>query len=111
MTRLRARAADVLAREPYAAAFKGFAPPWNYASPQDTEARLLRAGFQSARCWLAPAPQQPEHPGEFLATIVLGPHVQHLPGSLREPFIADVLGELGSPVVVDYVRLNIDATA
>ncbi len=59
----------------------------------------------------APAPTEPEHPREFLSTIVLGPHVQHLPESLREPFMDEVLAELGEPVVVDYVRLNIDATA
>jgi hypothetical protein len=30
---------------------------------------------------------------------------------MREPFMDDVLAEVGAPVVVDYVRLNIDATA
>jgi len=47
----------------------------------------------------------------YLATIVLGPHVQQLPEHLREPFMDDVMAELGEPVVVDYVRLNIDALA
>ncbi len=42
---------------------------------------------------------------------MLGPHVQQLPAQLREPFMDEVLGELGEPVVVDYVRLNIDAVA
>lgn len=42
---------------------------------------------------------------------MLGPHVQQLPPVLREPFMDDVLAELGEPVIVDYVRLNIDATA
>ena len=53
-----------------------------------------------------------DRPGrEFLSTIVLGPHVQQLPEALREPFMDDVLAKLGEPVVVDYVRLNIDAVA
>jgi trans-aconitate 2-methyltransferase len=108
---LRGRAAEVLARPRYAAAFSGWSPPWNYAGPEITHERLLAAGFSSAECWLTPAPQQPEHPREFLSTIVLGPHVDHLPEDLRGPFIDDVLTELGEPVVVDYVRLNIDATA
>jgi trans-aconitate 2-methyltransferase len=108
---LRGHANDVLAREPYAAAFTGFRQPWNYAGPEETERRLLDAGFTSAHCWLAPAPKQPDEPREFLSTIVLGPHYQHLPAELREPFIDDVLVELGEPVVVDYVRLNIDAIA
>ncbi len=108
---LRAHAADVLAREPYAACFAGFRPPWNYAGPEETQRRLLAAGFAEARCWLQPAPKQPEHAREFLQTIVLGPHVQELPPELRDPFIDDVLAELEQPVVIDYIRLNIDATA
>ena len=108
---LRARAMEVLSRPRYAQSFAGWRPPWNYAGPELTHERLLAAGFTSAECWLTPAPQQPEHPREFLSTIVLGPHVGHLPQELREPFIDDVLTELGEPVVVDYVRLNIDATA
>jgi trans-aconitate 2-methyltransferase len=108
---LRGHASDVLAREPYAAHFADFRQPWNYAGPEETRRRLLDAGFAEAECWLEPAPQQPDEPREFLSTIVLGPHYQHLPAQLREPFIDDVLAELGEPVVVDYVRLNIDATA
>ena len=99
------------ATNPTAEHFRDWRPPWNYAAPAETRARLLGAGFASAECWLKAAPQQPEHPREFLSTIVLGPHVQHLPESLREPFMDDVLAELGSPSIVDYVRLNIDATA
>jgi trans-aconitate 2-methyltransferase len=108
---LRGKANAVLAREPYAEHFRDWRAPWNYAAPGETRERLLAAGFTQADCWLAPAPQQPEHPREFLATIVLGPHVQHLPEALREPFMDDVLAELGEPVVVDYIRLNIDAVA
>ena len=108
---LRGRACAVQEREPYAEHFGDFRPPWNYAAPAATRDRLLRAGFARARCWLAPAPTRPEHAREFLSTIVLGPHVQHLPEGLREPFMDHVLAELGEPVIVDYVRLNIDAAA
>jgi trans-aconitate 2-methyltransferase len=108
---LRAHADEVLAREPYARAFAGFAPPWYYAGAEITRERLLAAGFGSAECWLTEAPRQPEEPREFLSTIVLGPHYQHLPEDLREPFMDDVLELVGEPVVVDYVRLNIDAVA
>lgn len=111
ITKLRGRAGAVMSREPYAEHFHTFAPPWNYASAIDTRALLRAAGFATAECWLAQAPTQPEHPREFLATIVLGPHVQHLPAQLREPFMDEVVAELGEPVVVDYVRLNIDASA
>jgi trans-aconitate 2-methyltransferase len=108
---LRGRAGAVLAREPYAEHFAAWRAPWNYAGAGETERRLLAAGFASASCWLQPAPRRPEEPREFLSTIVLGPHVQQLPPDLRERFMDDVLVELGEPVVVDYVRLNIDAGA
>jgi len=108
---LRGHAREVLAHEPYAAHFAHWTAPWNYAAPEETEQRLRAAGFAQARCWLQPAPREPEHPREFLATIVLGPHVQQLPEQLREPFMDDVLAAVGEPVVVDYVRLNIDAVA
>jgi len=108
---LRARIAPVMRRDPYAEHFTGFQPPWNYASAELTHERLTRAGFRSARCWLAPAPQQPDDPREYLSTIVLGPHVQRLPVALRGRFMDDALQLLEEPVVVDYVRLNIDALA
>ena len=34
-----------------------------------------------------------------------------MPEELRERFMDDALSVVGEPVVVDYVRLNIDATA
>jgi trans-aconitate 2-methyltransferase len=108
---LRGRAREVLAREPYAEHFVGWQAPWNYAGPAITRERLLAAGFEKAECWLQPAPREPEDPRAFLSTIVLGPHVQQLPEPLREPFMDEVLALLGEPVVVDYVRLNIDAAA
>jgi trans-aconitate 2-methyltransferase len=108
---LRGRAREVIAREPYAEHFRDWQPPWNYAGPEITRERLLAAGFASAECWLQPAPREPEDPRAFLSTIVLGPHAQQLPEELREPFMDEVLAALGEPVVVDYVRLNIDAVA
>src|SRR5580692_9179375 len=108
---LRGKANEVLMREPYAQHFVDWQPPWNYAGAEPTHERLLAAGFSTAECWLTPAPREPEHPREFLATIVLGPHVQQLPEALREALMDDVLAALGQPVVVDYVRLNINAVA
>jgi len=111
ITGLRARAMVPGGREPFAEHLEKFRPPWEYAGAEVTRERLLAAGFSEAECWLTPAPQQPGQPREFLQTIVLQPHVQALPEELREPFMDAVMDELGEPVVVDYVRLNIDARA
>jgi trans-aconitate 2-methyltransferase len=108
---LRGAIVPTMQRDPYAEHFTNFSPPWNYASAEVTEERLRGAGFQDARCWLAPAPRQPEEPREFLSAIVLGPHVQQLPEELRESFMGEVMEQLDKPVTVDYVRLNIEATA
>jgi trans-aconitate 2-methyltransferase len=108
---LRGVANEILAREPYAEHFADWRAPWNYAAPTVTEERLLAAGFASAECWLAPAPSEPEHPREFLSTVVLGPHCRQLPEDLREPFMDELLAAVGEPVTIDYIRLNMDATA
>jgi trans-aconitate 2-methyltransferase len=108
---LRGEVAPIMELEPFAEHFENFTPPWNYAPAEATEQRLWGAGFSAARSWLTPAPRNPEEPREFLSTIVLGPHFQHLPVELREPFMDAVMERLGEPVTVDYVRLNIDATA
>jgi trans-aconitate 2-methyltransferase len=108
---VRGKAGGLLAIAPYAEHFTGWRPPWHYAGPRETEERLVGAGFCASACWLQAAPLEPERPREFLTTIVFGPHVQRLPQDLREPFIDDLLGIIGEPVVLDYVRLNIEATA
>ena len=43
--------------------------------------------------------------------MIFAPHLERLPHELREPFIDELEAELGHPLVLDYVRLNIDATA
>lgn len=111
IARLKASSAEVAALDPYAAHFEGFGEPWNYAAPEETEERLRAAGFAEAHAWLQPWDVTPPEPAEFLRTVCLGPHVDRLPEELRDPFIADVLALEDDPLVLGYVRLNIDATA
>ena len=100
------------AREPFAEHLERFHPPWNYAAPRrDARAAAGRPASRARSAGSRRRPQQPEHPREFLETIVLRPHVQRSRQELRERFMDEVLEELGEPVVVDYVRLNIDARA
>lgn len=84
---------------------------WNFAAPDATEERLRSAGFSAVRCWLQPKPVTPSKPLEFITTVTLGPHLAQLPKDLRRPFAEAVLAEAGEPLTLDYVRLNIEATA
>ncbi len=103
--------ATVAARPEFAAHLSGMTGIWNFASPEETEARLRNAGFTEARCWLEPKPVQPEHPLEFTSTVTLGPLLAQLPEQQRRPFAEAVLEESEKPLVLDYVRLNIEARA
>ena len=105
-----ARAIVAAAAQPrFGPHFEGMAPMWNFAAPEETERRLLDAGFTEARCWLQPKPVTPERPLEFISTVTLGPHLAQLPEDLRRPFAEAVLEEAGEPLTLDYVRLNIEA--
>jgi trans-aconitate 2-methyltransferase len=101
--------ATVMAQPRFAPHFEGMAPMWNFAAPEETERRLLTAGFASARCWLEPKPVTPAEPLEFTSTVTLGPHLDRLPEDLRRPFAEAVLAQSATPLTLDYVRLNIEA--
>jgi len=106
------RAADSAAALPqWSARFDGWSRPAVYATAEETEARLLHAGFQEIRCWLEPSPVVPDDPREYLGTIAIGAHLQRLGNDMsdRAAFLDEMLARLGAPVTVDYVRLNIDA--
>lgn len=84
---------------------------WNFASAEETAGRLRAAGFDQVRCWLEPRPVQPENPRAFTSTVTLGPVLAQLPEDLRIAFAEAVLAASPSPLVLDYVRLNIEAVA
>ena len=100
----------VAGREPFRDHFEGWrGRPWHFEGPEVTEEALRSAGFTEVSCWLDPSPETPEHPDDFLRVVCLGPHLEKLPQHLQDEFRAAVREELGDPVVLDYVRLNIDA--
>ena len=103
--------AAVASRPEYAPHFEGMAAMWNFAAPEPTEARLRVAGFAEARCWLEPKPYEPVDSLRFTMTVTLGPHLARLPEPLRRPFAEAVLEQDEQPLVLDYVRLNIEAVA
>ncbi len=101
--------ATVAARPEFAHHFEGMTGIWNFASPEATEQRLRKAGFGDVRCWLEPKPVRPERPLEFTSTVTLGPLLALLPEEHRRPFAEAILEESEKPLVLDYVRLNIEA--
>jgi trans-aconitate 2-methyltransferase len=105
----RRLADEVAAEPPYAEHMRDFVGPWNYADPDETEARLRTAGFDEVRCWLQPWPVQPSDAAEYAGTVCLGNHLEELPPHLRQRFVEEVVSRSGEPLTLEYVRLNIDA--
>jgi trans-aconitate 2-methyltransferase len=103
--------ASVAARPEFAAHLEQMTGIWNFAASEETEQRLVAAGFSTARCWLEPKPVTPGQPLEFTSTVTLGPLLAQLPEDLRHPFAEAILEESEKPLTLDYVRLNIEARA
>jgi trans-aconitate 2-methyltransferase len=105
-----ARAIATVAMQPqYIDHFEGMTMMWNFANPAETEERLRNAGFEDISCWLEDKPVQPENPYDFTTTVTLGPHLTRLPEEKRRAFAGAVLELSPQPLVLNYVRLNIDA--
>lgn len=103
--------ATVAARPEFSAHLAQMTGIWNFAGPAETEERLRGAGFSEARCWLEPKPVTPANPLAFTSTVTLGPLLAQLPEDLRHPFAEAILEQSPQPLTLDYVRLNIEATA
>ncbi len=101
---------SVATRPEFADHFQDMAVMWNFASPGETEARLRNAGFEDVSCWLEDKPVQPEHPYDFTTTVTMGPHLARLPEEKRREFAEAVLELEDDPLVLNYVRLNMNAT-
>ena len=111
INRVRTVAAAIAARPPFAAHLAALPAIWNYQPVAATTERLERADFEVSACWLEPAPATPPRPREFLETVIVAPYLEHLPPELRDEYLDALVDELGEPMVLDYVRLNWQATA
>lgn len=83
-----------------------------FATPEETETRLRRAGFDGIECWLhaEPTPFESLDALEtFLRTVVLGDHVHGMSDEDAAAFTHQVASRLRG-LELDYVRLNIVAT-
>jgi trans-aconitate 2-methyltransferase len=102
---------DAAAEPRFAAYFDGWGSDWQFATPQDTERRLLAAGFSDVWCWLTRVDVDPGDPAGYLGSICLGSFLARLPDELHEPFVAAALERLPEPLEIHYVRLNMLARA
>lgn len=75
---------------------------WLYAKPADTEARLRAAGFSTARAWLEPKPTVVPDMVTFIETVTLHKDPDRHANAER---VASQIDH------IEYVRLNIEATA
>ena len=117
IARTLAAADEVAGRAPYAPHLTGMPHSWYFAGPEATEASLGRAGFVEAHAGLEDADtpfDTIDEAAEFLSTVVLRHHLERLPDELRRPFAREVAtlrahDDPSGRVVLDYVRLNLEA--
>ncbi|MGI9020063.1 MAG: class I SAM-dependent methyltransferase [Solirubrobacterales bacterium] len=95
--------------ERFAPYFRGMSQPYNFASVDDTEARLERAGFSVRRVWLEQRSVEPSEPRDYVRSVGLSPHLARVPDAMHDDFIDLVLGSMLRPLRLEYVRLNISA--
>jgi len=114
LARAHERAEAVMTSRPFAAFFREWKSPWEFADAATTAARLERAGFSGVRTGLEQAfVELPDARTfrAFVSVVVLRPHLARLPTEeLREQFVDDVtkLAAREEPAfLLDYWRLNL----
>jgi trans-aconitate 2-methyltransferase len=114
IARLIEAAEEVMYGERFRDCFEGWEGPWNFADAETTRERLEAAGFQQVEAWLQNEVTRFDSRDElsrFLKTVVLGRHLERLPESDQQPFVAAVAEKAAEDgLTIDYVRLNILAT-
>jgi trans-aconitate 2-methyltransferase len=100
---------EVMADEPFAEQFADWERPWQFAAPAGTALALGDAGFGDVECWLEPGGVVLEDPRDFVTTVCLSPHLDHLPQDLHDQLVDAVIERSGTPLSLDYVRLNMNA--
>lgn len=112
---IHARADALSQEEPFRRYFAEWEAPWLFASPAETEARLRRAGFASARCWLEQTPTPFADAATFRAfieSVVMRPYLLPLPDNLKGRFLDGIVEQAAKDdpaFTLDYWRLNISA--
>lgn len=104
------RVGEAAREEPFAPHFADAnVHPGRFATAEETAVRLQEVGFSDVKTWLQPKRVLPER--SFVQTVCLVRALDQLPEDLREPFVDRVIERCGERVVLEYVRLNMTATA
>jgi len=110
-----ALAEAVMADAPFAPYFADWTGVWQFASAEDTAARLAAARFVDIDAHLEAAPTTLASADDyraFVTTVIYHPHLAKLPDALHGPFIDAVTARAAAtspPFTLDYWRLNITA--
>jgi len=112
----RSLAASVMNRDPYRPFFRNWSGVWEYATPEDTAARLVDAGFVDVQTSLEAAPTTLADEAsyrEFVTTVIFNVHLAYLPDPhVRAGFIDEITALAARedpPFTLDYWRLNMEA--
>ena len=116
LRRVRARATQLTSSAPFASYFESWSSPWEYASAEDTEQRLRRAGFTDIRCWIEETPTTFEDAATyrtFMKTVIMRPYLARITEQALQDQLLDEMTRLAAadeqPYTLDYWRLNIHA--
>ncbi|MBN8865963.1 MAG: methyltransferase domain-containing protein [Solirubrobacterales bacterium] len=96
--------------EPFVTHLGEYEDLWNFAGPEETEIRLVDAGYENVECWLEERIAHPEDPRGFFEASFLAPAQAVLPPDLFTEYTDRLLAEMGQPTSFNYVRLNMTAT-
>jgi SAM-dependent methyltransferase len=111
--RIRDRSAAILSRPPFAEHFARWREAWYFAWPEETAARLRRAGFVEVETGLEEVlPVLPDSPTyrAFLANVVCPSYLEVLPPPLQDAYLDAMVQAAADdepPWSLDYVRLNL----
>jgi trans-aconitate 2-methyltransferase len=116
VARVRARAAELMASEPYRAFFGEWTGPWEFASPEVAAQRLRDAGFVDVETSMFEAPVQlasRQETYDYFQNVILGTHLERIPdAALRHNFLEAMTEQSAGddpPFRQDYWRLNLRA--
>ncbi|MGI9148040.1 MAG: class I SAM-dependent methyltransferase [Chloroflexota bacterium] len=116
IARVRQRAGQIMASEPYRAYFEGWTGPWEFAFPDVTRDRLIAAGFVDVETGMFEAPVQlssVEETRDYFENVILGTHLARIADdALCVAFLERMTEQSATddpPFRQDYWRLNIRA--